>query len=113
MRGCGGVRRKAESVETLIREMILPRLDANPRLLPFLAPEALKDEGTRPATAPALSVREAWENASQDSRRELVGVLIDSIVVLPQDTSRFDPSMILVRWRPRGASLANSKSESS
>jgi transcriptional regulator with XRE-family HTH domain len=41
-RGCGGVRRKAEPVETLIREAIFSRLD-NPKLLRML--QATDDEG--------------------------------------------------------------------
>jgi DNA invertase Pin-like site-specific DNA recombinase len=110
-RGCGGVRRKAESVETLVLELILRHLDANPTLL--RVPDVFKDEGGQPTISPALSVREAWENASQASRRRLVDAFIESVVVLPQATSRFDPSSILVRWRPEVLLLANSNSDRS
>jgi hypothetical protein len=51
------------------------------------------------AVAAAEGVREAWENASQDWRRQLIDALIERIVVLPQSTSKFDPSSIQVTWR--------------
>ena len=111
-RGCGGVRRKAESVEMLIRETIFSLLDANPKLLRVL--DAFDHEGTQPMRGPAASsVREAWESASQDWRRRLIDALIESIAVLPQATSTFDPSSILVRWRVEVLLPASSSRDSS
>jgi site-specific DNA recombinase len=163
-RGCGGVRRKAEPVETLIREAIFGRLD-NPRLVRML--EATDDEGAHElralyeqlmddtgaldeladdyyvkrvitkrqfvksrraledrievtkhtlaelesgrfrtteltTVATAESMRQAWETASQDFRRELIDALIESIVVLPQATSTFNPDLIQITWRVEG-----------
>jgi site-specific DNA recombinase len=161
-RGCGGVRRTAEPVETLIREAIFSLFDNNPNFVHVL--EATDDEDTHElrtlyeqlmddtsaldeladdyyvkreitksqfvkshqaledridatkralaemesgrfmttvltTVAAAESVREAWENASQDWRRQLIDALIERIVVLPQATSKFDPSSIQVAWR--------------
>jgi DNA invertase Pin-like site-specific DNA recombinase len=110
-RGCGGIRRKAESVEALIRETILRHLDANPGLLRGF--DAFEADGTQPTFSPAFSVREAWANASQASRRRLIDALINSIAVLPQATSRFDPSSIVVTWQPEVLLSANSESDSS
>lgn len=45
------------------------------------------------------NVRDAWENAILDQRRQLIDALIKRIVVLPQATSKFDPRSILVTWR--------------
>ena len=45
------------------------------------------------------NVRDAWENAMLDQRRQLIDALIKKIVVLPQATSKFDPHSILVTWR--------------
>lgn len=111
-RGCGGVRRKAESVEKLIREMIFRFLDSNPRLLHVL--DDFKNEDAQPtAISAALTVREVWANTSSASRRRLIDALIDRIAVLPQATSRFEPSSILVSWRPQVLLLANSNRDSS
>jgi site-specific DNA recombinase len=110
-RGCGGVRRKAEPVETLIRETIFSRLDDNPKLRRVL--DAVDDGGTQHTTvSTAPSVREAWESASQDRRRLHIDALIESIVVLPQATSTFDPSLIEVTWRVEEPPLANSTGDS-
>jgi DNA invertase Pin-like site-specific DNA recombinase len=111
-RGCGGVRRKAESVEMLIRETIFSLLDANPQLLRVL--DAFDDEATQPTRVPAASSgREAWESASQDWRRRLIDALIESIAVLPQATSTFASSSILVRWRVEVLLTASSSRDSS
>jgi DNA invertase Pin-like site-specific DNA recombinase len=97
-RGCGGVRRRAEPVETLIRETIFSRLAENPEILRI--PEAVDDQGGQQTKAPAaLSIRQAWEGASREWRRLLINAFIESIVVLPQATSRFDPGSIHVTWR--------------
>lgn len=45
------------------------------------------------------NVRDGWENAILDQRRQLIDALIKKIVVLPQATSVFDPHSILVSWR--------------
>ena len=96
----------------LIRETIFSLLDANPKLLRVL--DAFDDEGTQPMRGPAASsVREAWESASQDWRRRLIDALIESIAVLPQATSTFDPSSILVRWRVEVLLPASSSRDSS
>jgi hypothetical protein len=54
---------------------------------------------TELTTAAAENVRQAWENASQAWRRELIDAIIESIVVLPQATSTFNPALIRVTWR--------------
>jgi site-specific DNA recombinase len=56
-RGCGGVRRQAELVETLIREAIFNQFDDNPKLLRLL--KATNGEGTRATFDPA-SVQVTW-----------------------------------------------------
>jgi hypothetical protein len=45
------------------------------------------------------NVRDAWENAMLDQRRQLIDMLVSRIVVLPQATSRFDPHSILIEWK--------------
>jgi site-specific DNA recombinase len=161
-RGCGGVRRVAEPVETLVREAIFSLFNDNPDFVRALevtdhegaqelqtlyerlmddtsaldelahdyyvnreitksqfvkSKEALEDrmEVTKRAVAQLESdrvmttvlttviasenVRDAWENAILDQRRQLIDALIKRIVVLPQATSKFDPRSILVTWR--------------
>jgi site-specific DNA recombinase len=169
-RGCGGVRRKAEPVEYLIREAILSHFDDSPELLRML--EDADDEGTHElqalygqltddtsaldeladdyyvkraiakrqflrscqaledrievtkytltelesghsrttvlrTLAAAESVRQAWEDASHDRRRELIDALIEQVVVLPQATSTFNPGSIRVAWRVDEHGLTN------
>jgi site-specific DNA recombinase len=111
-RGCGGVRRKAESVERLICEAIFIQIGDHPEL--FQTFEIAEDEGTFevrnlasarfPRSAlttvvPAENIRFAWEKASWTGRRKLIDALIERIVVLPQATSTFNPSSISVTWR--------------
>jgi site-specific DNA recombinase len=161
-RGCGGVRRAAEPVESLVRDAIYSLFDGNPELVRTL--EVTDNEDTRElrtlyerlvddtsalgeltydyyvnremtksqfgrskealeyrigATSREMAqlesdrlmttvltsviasenVRDAWENAMLDQRRQLIDMLVSRIVVLPQATSRFDPHSILIEWK--------------
>jgi site-specific DNA recombinase len=160
-RGCGGVRRAAEPVETLVREAVFSLFDHNPDFI--RAFEVSDHQGTRElqtlyerlmddtsaldeltndyyvnreitkiqfvksrqtledrmevtkrelarlesdrltadltTVIASENVRDAWENAILDQRRQLIDALIKKIVVLPQATSVFDPHSILVSWR--------------
>jgi site-specific DNA recombinase len=115
--GCGGVRRKAESVDRLIREAVFSHFDDHPWLLRTLeATEHTLPEhksGRRPtpmptAAASGQNVRQAWESASLTGRRELIDALIERIVVLPQPTSTFKPDSIQITWRVAVRGPANS-----
>jgi site-specific DNA recombinase len=106
--GCGGIRRKAEPVERLIREAVLCHVDRHPQLIQMLGASegtsAERKSGRHPTPSvipvtPEDSVRHVWENASQKTRRDLIDSLIERIVVLPQAISTFNPESIQITWR--------------
>ena len=83
--GCGGVRRRAEPVERLVREAVFSHVGDHPELLRTIGD--------------CEYIRQHWESASQERRRELIDAVIEHIIVLPQATSRFNPDSIKITWR--------------
>jgi hypothetical protein len=79
------------------RQTLEDRMEVTKRELARLESDRLTADLT--TVIASENVRDAWENAILDQRRQLIDALIKKIVVLPQATSVFDPHSILVSWR--------------
>jgi site-specific DNA recombinase len=80
------------------KEALEDRMEVTKRALAQLESDRLMTTVLTTVIA-SENVRDAWENAVLDQRRQLIDALIRRIVVLPQATSKFDPHSILVTWR--------------